>query len=100
MSDSELSVTFFVQMCIILVVCRTVGWTGRRVFGQPQVVGEMIAGLVLGPSVFGFLYPRWQQLYFPRESLHTLYICAQLGVGLFMFLIGIDFRGELLRKRA
>jgi Kef-type K+ transport system membrane component KefB len=100
MSDAELSVTFFVQMCIILVVCRMVGWTGRRFLGQPQVVGEMIAGLVLGPSVFGFFYPSWQQLYFPPQSLHTLYICAQLGIGLFMFLIGIDFRGELLQRRA
>jgi len=100
MSDAELTVTFFVQMGIILVACRTVGWLGKRLLGQPQVVGEMVAGLVLGPSVFGFLYPHWQQLYFPKESLHTLYVCAQLGVGLFMFLIGIEFRGELLRKRA
>jgi len=100
MRDAELSITFFVQMCIILVVCRCVGWSGRRFLGQPQVAGEMVAGLLLGPSVFGLFYPEWQQLYFPKESLHTLYVCAQLGVGLFMFLIGLDFQGELLQRRA
>jgi Kef-type K+ transport system membrane component KefB len=100
MTNAELSVTFFVQMCLILVICRAVGWFSGRFLGQPQVVGEMIAGLVLGPSLFGLFYPEWQQVLFPKESLHILYTCAQLGVGLFMFLIGIDFRAELLQKRA
>jgi len=100
MTNAELSVTFFVQMCLILVICRVVGWVSSRYLGQPQVVGEVIAGLVLGPSLFGLLCPQWQELLFPKESLRTLYICAQLGVGLFMFLVGIDFRAELLRKRA
>jgi len=100
MTNAELSVTFFVQMCLILVICRVVGWVSSRYLGQPQVVGEVIAGLVLGPSLFGLLCPQWQEMLFPKESLRTLYICAQLGVGLFMFLVGIDFRAELLRKRA
>jgi Kef-type K+ transport system membrane component KefB len=100
MTNAELSIAFFTQMALILAVCRAVGWFNRRYFGQPQVVGEMIAGVLLGPSLFGLLLPQWQQFVFPRESLKTLYIGAQLGVGLFMFLVGIDFRSEMFRARA
>ena len=53
MTAFELSARFFLQLAVILLVCRVVGWVGRRFLGQPQVVGEMIAGVVLGPSLFG-----------------------------------------------
>jgi Kef-type K+ transport system membrane component KefB len=100
MTNGELSVIFFLQMSLILTVCRAVGWLNRRYFGQPQVVGEMIAGILLGPSLFGLLFPDWQQWIFPQESLKILYVGAQLGIGLFMFLVGIDFRSEVFRSRA
>ena len=100
MTNGQVSVTFFLQMALILVVCRAVGWLCRRFLAQPQVVGEMIAGVLLGPSLFGILLPQWQQQVFPQESLKTLYVGAQLGVGLFMFLVGMDFRSELFRARA
>jgi Kef-type K+ transport system membrane component KefB len=87
-------------MFFILAVCHTTGWLAKRYFGQPQVVGEMIAGVFLGPSLFGLLLPEWQQLLFPKESLKTLYVGAQLGVGLYMFLVGLDFRTDLFRTRA
>src|SRR4051812_31205004 len=86
-------------MFFILAVCRGVGWLARRV-GQPQVVGEMIAGVVLGPSLFGLLLPEYQQMVFPKETLRTLYVGAQLGVGLYMFLVGIEFRTDLFQSRA
>src|SRR2546429_6845434 len=90
--------TFFLQMAIILVTCRLVGLVGRRL-GQPQVVGEMVAGVLLGPSLFGLLLPDVHARLFPRESLQVLYVGAQVGIGLYMFLVGVEFKTELFRSR-
>ncbi len=91
MSSTQLSAAFFLQMAVIITSCRVVGWLGRRWFGQPQVVGEMIAGVVLGPSVLGALVPGFEAFLFPAESRKILYVGAQLGVGLYMFLVGLTF---------
>lgn len=98
MSAAQLSVAFFLQMFCILLVCRLVGLGARRI-GQPQVVGEMIAGVLLGPSLFGLFLPGWQQALFPKDSLNVLYVGAQLGVGLYMFLVGVEFKTDLFRSR-
>jgi Kef-type K+ transport system membrane component KefB len=98
MTPAQLSVAFFLQMAIILGTCRLVGLVGRRL-GQPQVVGEMVAGVLLGPSLFGLLLPDIHARLFPRESLQILYVGAQLGVGLYMFLVGVEFKTELFRSR-
>src|SRR5262245_25670961 len=98
MSGAQLPVTFFVQMAVILATCRLVGLAGRR-FGQPQVVGEMVAGVLLGPSLFGLLLPDVHARLFSRESLQVLYVGAQLGVGLYMFMVGVEFQTELFRSR-
>ncbi len=68
-----------------------VGWLARRFLGQPQVVGEMIAGVLLGPSVLGALAPGIEAALFPAESRKVLFVGAQLGVGLYMFLVGLTF---------
>jgi Kef-type K+ transport system membrane component KefB len=99
MTPAQLSVAFFLQMFFILAVCRFVGMLARRV-GQPQVVGEMIAGVIMGPSLLGLLAPDFQLIIFPKGSLNILYILAQFGVGLYMFLVGTEFRLEILRSRA
>src|ERR1043166_1514008 len=99
MTGPQPSAAFFLQIFVILVVCRLVGAMSRRL-GQPQVVGEMIAGVFLGPSLFGFIFPSAQQLLFPKESLKVLYVGAQLGVGLYMFLVGVEFDVVTFRKRA
>jgi Kef-type K+ transport system membrane component KefB len=99
MTTAQLSVAFFLQMAVILVVCRIVGQLGRRI-GQPQVVGEMIAGVLLGPSLLGLFFPQIQGALFPKESLKILYVGAQLGVGLYMFLVGVEFKAEHFRSRA
>jgi Kef-type K+ transport system membrane component KefB len=96
---SQLSITFFLQMAVILGTCWCVGTLATRI-GQPRVVGEMIAGVLLGPSLFGLLWPEGQAFLFPADSLKTLYVGAQLGVGLYMFLVGLEFRVELLRSKA
>jgi len=98
MTSAELSVAFFLQMFFILAACRAVGWVARRC-GQPQVVGEMIAGVLIGPSLFGLFWPGAQQFLFPPESMKTLYVFAQLGIGLYMFLVGVEFNTELFRSR-
>lgn len=99
MSGPQLSAVFFVQMFVILLVCRLVGAMSRRL-GQPQVVGEMIAGVFLGPSLLGFFFPGLQARLFPPDSLNLLYVGAQLGVGLYMFLVGVEFDVATFRSRA
>jgi len=99
MTGPQLSVAFFLQMFCILLACRVVGALARKL-GQPQVVGEMIAGVFLGPSLFGFLCPHLQPILFPPESLKVLYVGAQLGVGLYMFLVGVEFNIETFMSRA
>jgi Kef-type K+ transport system membrane component KefB len=97
-SNFELSVRLFLQLAVILIACRVVGMLGRRV-GQPQVVGEMIAGVALGPSLFGHLAPALHGWIFPKESMSVLYCLSQIGLVLYMFLVGVDFRADLLRRR-
>ena len=99
-APGDVSIHFFLQLAVILVACRVVGWLGRRLLGQPQVVGEMIAGVVLGPSLLGLLLPALQGAIFPPETRNVLYAGAQLGVGLYMFLVGTTLRPELCRAKA
>jgi Kef-type K+ transport system membrane component KefB len=98
MTAAQLSAQFFLQMFFILMVCRLVGRLARKL-GQPQVVGEMIAGVLLGPSLLGLAFPEIQARLFPPESLKFLYIGAQCGVGLYMFLVGAEFDTALFRQR-
>jgi len=98
MTSAELSVAFFLQMFFILAACWAVGWVARR-WGQPQVIGEMIAGVILGPSLLGLFWPGAQEFLFPPESLNTLYVVAQLGIGLYMFLVGVEFNTALFHSR-
>ena len=98
MSNFELTIRFFFQLAFILAMCRVVGLIAKR-FGQPQVVGEMIAGVVMGPSLFGLLFPAAQAHIFPKASLTITYALAQVGLVLYMFLIGVEFQVDLIRKR-
>ena len=98
MPTAQLSVYFFLQAAVILVAARLVGRLAQK-FGQPQVVGEMIAGVTLGPSLLGLVLPELQQALFPPQTLDTLYVLAQLGVGLYMFLVGTEFRDDHFRAR-
>jgi Kef-type K+ transport system membrane component KefB len=97
MPETHLAVLFFLQLAVILVVCRLVGWLGQRV-GQPQVIGEMVAGFLMGPSFFGWLLPGLQARLFPPESRPILFVVSQLGLVLFMFCAGLAFRPDLLLR--
>jgi K+:H+ antiporter len=90
--------TLITQLVVIVFVARIVGWLFRRAH-QPQVVGEMTAGILLGPSVLGAVWPTAFQTIFPQASLGYLNALSQLGVLLFMFLVGLEFDPRLLRGR-
>ncbi len=94
-----LPASFFLQMAVILIACRLVGIIAKKI-GQPQVVGEMIAGVVLGPSLLGLLWPESTALIFTKESRGVLEVGAQLGVGLYMFLVGLQFSTAHFRTHA
>ena len=100
MAPAQLSVIFFMQLFAIVAASRVVGWLAKRFLGQPQVVGEMIAGVLLGPSLLGLLAPEWQAMLFPKETRGLLYAVAQLGVGLYMFIVGLGFRADHFRSNA
>jgi Kef-type K+ transport system membrane component KefB len=98
-SNSEIAILFFLQLTAILAACRLVGLLVRRM-GQPQVVGEMIAGVLLGPSLLGLLVPHWQEKLFPTgPSMTMIYVVAQVGLVLYMFLVGLEFDTGLIRHR-
>lgn len=94
------AIHFFLELAVILGACRLVGLLARRV-GQPQVVGEMIAGVLLGPSLLGRIAPGIQHHLFPPGQSNTvLYTMAQIGLVLYMFLIGLNFDANLIKHRA
>ncbi len=106
MNNVDLAVQFFLQIAIILLACRAVGAIALRM-GQPQVVAEMIAGVLLGPSLFGLLLPELQQWLFPwdktqatRDSQSYLFPASQLGLALYMFNVGLEFRTDVVKKHA
>ncbi|NUR13136.1 MAG: cation:proton antiporter [Bradyrhizobium sp.] len=99
-APSDYSIHFFLQLAVIILACRVVGWLGQKFLGQPQVVGEMIAGVVLGPSLFGLLMPDVQGVIFPKETKSVLYAGAQLGVGLYMFIVGLTLQLDHFKTKA
>jgi Kef-type K+ transport system membrane component KefB len=105
MNNLQLAVHFFLQIAVILLFCRLVGAVAQR-FGQPQVIAEMLAGVLLGPSLFGLLLPEWQQWVFPWDKTQTvrdaqsyLFPASQLGLALYMFVVGMEFRMDIVRRR-
>jgi Kef-type K+ transport system membrane component KefB len=85
-------------LAIVVAACKVVGWLARRI-GQPPVVGEIAAGIVLGPSVLGALWPSGAGALFPVEILPKLDTLAQVGVVLFVFLTGLEVNTRLMRGR-
>ncbi len=67
--------------------------------GQPPVIGEIVAGIMLGPSLLGLLWPEAVKTLFPSQVLPNIYLLSQIGLIFFMFLVGLDVKPEHLRGR-
>jgi Kef-type K+ transport system membrane component KefB len=89
---------FFLQLFFVITVSYGIGWLFTRC-GQPAVVGEMLAGVLLGPSVFGWLAPNAFQFVFTASSLDALRLLSQVGVCLFMFAVGMEMDWAHLRQK-
>ena len=87
------------QIITIIIVARFFGWVFRKI-GQPSVIGEIIAGIVLGPSLLGLYFPEFSLDLFPVESLGNLQFLSQIGLILFMFVIGMELDLKVLQNRA
>jgi Kef-type K+ transport system membrane component KefB len=87
------------QIIIIVLVARIFGWIFRKI-GQPTVIGEIIAGIVLGPSLFGLYFPDMKQALFPVASLGILQMLSQVGLIFFMFVIGMELDLKVLKNKA
>jgi Kef-type K+ transport system membrane component KefB len=105
MNNAHLAVQFFIQLAVILLFCRLVGAVALRL-GQPQVVAEMVAGVLLGPSLFGLLWPEAQHWLFPwdgaqkmRDTQSYLFPVSQLGLALYMFVVGMEFRVDIVQRK-
>jgi Kef-type K+ transport system membrane component KefB len=87
------------QIVTIILVARLFGWICIKI-KQPSVIGEMIAGIVLGPSLLGMYFPEFSTFLFPKESLGNLQFLSQIGLILFMYIVGMELDLSVLRKKA
>ena len=89
---------FLLSLLIVMIISQLFGALAK-VIGQPKVVGEMIGGIVVGPSLLGILFPGIQEWLFNKEIKEQLYLLSQLGISLYMFLIGIQVGKEKMEEK-
>ncbi len=89
--------TLVLQIAVVLLVCRLVGTLFLKI-QQPRVVGEMFAGIMLGPSLVGWIFPHASAFIFPAPSLGFLNALSQVGVIIFMFLVGLGINPKELKS--
>ena len=87
------------QIVTIIFAARLFGWFCKKI-GQPTVIGEIAAGIILGPSLLGMYLPGFSALLFPEQSLGNLQFLSQIGLILFMFVIGMELDLKVLKKQA
>lgn len=88
----------FIQLLVVIAAALTAGRLFAR-WGLPAVVGEMTAGILLGPSLLGHLAPGAFAFVFPADSLGPLKLFSQIGICLFMFAVGMELKAEHLRHK-
>jgi Kef-type K+ transport system membrane component KefB len=99
LAHSEVLLHVLLAMVVVIAAARAIGAVFRAI-GQPAVIGEVIAGIMLGPSLLGRISPSAQSFVLPQEIAPHLGVVAQVGVLLFMFLVGLELDTSLLRKRS
>ena len=87
------------QIVTIILFARLFGWICNKI-GQPSVVGEILAGIVLGPSLLGMYFPEFSAALFPKESMGNIQFLSQIGLILFMFVVGMELDLKVLRNKA
>lgn len=95
---AEPAAMLLLQIISILIVSRIFGFLFAKM-GQPTVIGEILAGIVLGPSLLGYFYPEAFQVLFAAKSLGNLYILSQVGLILFMFTVGMELNVGALKDK-
>ena len=88
---------FLLSLLIVIIISQLFGALAK-VIGQPKVVGEMIGGILVGPSFLGAMFPEIQDWLFNTDIKEQLYLLSQLGISLYMFLIGIHVRNEKMEN--
>ncbi|MBL1408904.1 cation:proton antiporter [Sphingobacterium faecale] len=87
------------QIVTIIIAARIMGWICIKI-KQPVVIGEMLAGIILGPSLLGLHFPEVSAVLFPIDSLSNLQFLSQIGLILFMFIIGMELDLSVLKNKA
>lgn len=90
---------FILQLMLIIAASQLCGYLFKKI-GQPSVMGEIVAGILLGPSLMGTLLPGFSAFVFPASSLGNLQMLSQVGLILFMFVIGMELDTQMLRQKA
>lgn len=87
-----------IQIIVVLIVARFLGFVFKKI-GQPSVIGEILAGIILGPSLVGYYFPDFFNFLFPQHSLDNLNTISNIGLILFMFVVGMELDNKVLRAR-
>ena len=85
---------------VVIIACTWLLGTAFRKIGQPAVIGETVAGIILGPSLLGLIFPDAFHFLFPAGSMDNLKFLSQIGLILFMFIVGMELDTRLIRKQA
>jgi Kef-type K+ transport system membrane component KefB len=97
LANSQAIIIF--QVALIIIVARLTGLLFKEI-GQPIVMGEIVAGIILGPSVLGLLLPDVSQFIFPKSSLSNLQVLSNIGLLIFMFIVGMEFKLKVIKEEA
>lgn len=99
MSNLDIFIKVTIALLIIIVFAQVFGRL-IKLIGQPVVVGEMISGVVLGPTVFGYFFPETSAQVFSKDIMPFLFVLCNLGLSVYMFLVGAEMDLKLFNKRA
>lgn len=99
MSNLDTFIQVTIALIIIIGIAQLFG-RGMKYLGQPAVVGEMISGVVLGPTVLGYLFPKFSESVFSPTIMPHLFVLSNLGLSIYMFLVGAELDLKLFNKKA